>query len=190
MNAFGHVLTLVGFVFAFSLTRLLAHVGELVIARDRVKFSGLSSLSIVAAMLLVYVNWLSMWELRGATNWNAASITTIFLFTLAVCFVSMVATPGTSSKGTIDLDAFYWHQRKVFYSAWLICEILAVITNIVLLDSPSGEKLFQENLLNFTMFPPIILALVVQKRWAQWVGAGLLILANLLFLLLFEWQLD
>jgi hypothetical protein len=190
MNAFSHVLTLVGFAFAFSLTQLLARVGALALARDRVKSPGLTSLGFLAAMLLVYVNWLSMWELRDGANWTLASITAIFLFTLAVCFVCMVTAPDARPEGAIDLDEFYWRHRKVFYWAWLICELLATITNIALLNSPSGGKLFRENMLNIAMFPPIILALSVRKRWAQWVGVIGLILAHIGFLFMFERRLD
>jgi hypothetical protein len=180
----------VGFAFAFSLTQLLARVGELVLARDRVKFSGLTSFGFLAAMLLVYVNWLSMWELRDGTNWTVTSISAIFLFTLTVCFVCMVTAPDACPEGAIDLDEFYWRHRKVFYWAWLICELLAITTNIALLDSASGEKLFRESMLNIAMFPPIVLALSVRKHWAQWVGVVGLILAHIAFLFLFEYRLD
>jgi hypothetical protein len=44
-------------------------------------------------------------------------------------------------------------------------------------------------LVNLAMFPPIILALVVPKRWAQWVGGLGLLAANLAFLVMFERRL-
>jgi len=181
---------MVGFVFALSLTALLSHVGKLVIARDRVKFSWLSSLSIFSAMLLVYVNWLAMWELHVIKNWDVLSITALMLFTLSVAFVCMVAAPKTWPEKSVDLEQFYWRQHKVFYSSWLICVLLAILTNFLLLDSPTGSKLLQENLLNLIMLPPILLALLVSARWAQWFGLCSLILTNFVFLVLFESQIN
>lgn len=61
MPAFTHVLTLISFVFAVSLAQLLLRISALVAARDKVRASGLSILSMATAILLVYMNWLAMW---------------------------------------------------------------------------------------------------------------------------------
>jgi len=44
MTAFEHVTALFSFVYALALTHLLARIAELIVARDRVKFSGLLAL--------------------------------------------------------------------------------------------------------------------------------------------------
>ncbi len=64
MSAFEHVTALLSFVYALALTHLLARVAELIVARERVKFSGLLALGMVNAVLLVFVNWLALWDLR------------------------------------------------------------------------------------------------------------------------------
>ena len=45
-----------------------------------------------------------------------------------------------------------------------------------------ASKLNAENLVNLSMFVPIILALAVPKRWAQWAGGDLLFALNATFL--------
>lgn len=65
MTAFEHVTALLSFVYALALTHLLARIAELIVARDRVKFSGLLTLGMVNAILLVFANWLSLWDLRS-----------------------------------------------------------------------------------------------------------------------------
>jgi len=47
MTAFEHVTALFSFVYALALTHLLARIAELIVARDRVKFSGLLALGMV-----------------------------------------------------------------------------------------------------------------------------------------------
>ena len=42
MTAFEHVTALFSFVYALALTHLLARIAELIVARDRVKFSGVA----------------------------------------------------------------------------------------------------------------------------------------------------
>ena len=189
MLAFNHVLTLISFVFAVSLAQLLVRISALVASRDKVVFSGLSALAMANAILLVYLNWLAMYELRDAGHWNLLSISLMFLFSLSICFISTLAAPQVLGDGTIDMEAFYWTQRYTYYGSWIACEILATIVNWLFADSPMSSKLGAENLVNLAMFPPIILALAVRKRWAQWVGGGLLFVADLAFLVVFERQL-
>lgn len=49
MTVFEHVTTLFSFVYALALTHLLARIAELIVARDRVRFSGLLALGMVNA---------------------------------------------------------------------------------------------------------------------------------------------
>ena len=60
MSAFEHVTALLSFVYALALTHLLARIAELIVTRERVKFSGLLALGMVNAVLMVFVNWLSL----------------------------------------------------------------------------------------------------------------------------------
>jgi len=187
--AFNHVLTLISFVFAVSLAQLLVRISALVASRDKVVFSGLSALAMANAILLVYLNWLAMYELRDAGNWNLLSISVMFLFSLSICFISTLAAPQLLADGPIDLEAFYWTQRYTYYGSWIACELLAMVGNRLFVTSFLASKLGAENLVNLAMFPPIILALAVPKRWAQWVGGIGLFVANATFLIAFEHQL-
>jgi len=172
-----------------SLAQLIIRISALVAVRERVAFSGLSALAWGNAILLVYLNWLAMWELRTANDWNLLSITVVFLFSLSICFISTLAAPHTIESRLINLDAFYWHQRKAYYWSWIACEGLAVIGNQLFPSSPNASRLSAEGLVSFAMFPPILLALLVPKSWAQWVGGGVLFALDATFLIVFERQL-
>ena len=74
MSAFEHVTALLSFVYALALTHLLARVAELIVARERVRFSGLLMLGMVNAVVLVFANWLSLWDLHSITSWDLPSI--------------------------------------------------------------------------------------------------------------------
>ena len=189
MSAFNHVLTLVAFVFAVSLAQLLVRISALIAVRERVVFSGLSALAMGNAILLVYLNWLALWELRTAHDWNLLSISVMFLFSLSICFISTLAAPHATGSGPVDLDAFYWRQRRTYYWSWIACEILAIVGNLLFSNSPIAERLGTESLMSLAMFPPILLALFVPKRWAQWVGGAALFALDLTFLVVFERQL-
>lgn len=189
MGPFNHVLTLVAFVFAVSLAQVLLRISALIAAREKVAYSGLSALAMANAVLLVYSNWLAFWELRGATDWNLLSISVMFLFSLSVCFISTLAAPQWHGDAPLDMESFYWRQRKIYYWSWISCEALAISANLLFPTSPTAPKLAAENLMNLAMFGPIILALAVPRRWAQWVGGAVLFAISLAFLVVFERQL-
>src|SRR2546426_12807036 len=69
-SAFEHVLLLLSFVYALALTHLLSRIGSLLLARARVTFSGLLALDMANAILLVFANWLSLWDIRGLREWD------------------------------------------------------------------------------------------------------------------------
>src|SRR5207244_11721084 len=87
MTAFEHVTALLSFVYALALTHLLARIAELIVARDRVKFSGLLALGMTNAVLVVFANWLSLWDFRLSKAWDLASITVNFLFAIYVLLI-------------------------------------------------------------------------------------------------------
>jgi hypothetical protein len=178
MTAFEHVTALLSFVYALALTHLLARIAELVVARERVRFSGLLALGMANAVLLVFINWLSLWDLRSVKSWDIVSIAVQFLFAIALYFLCVVVGPKTPDEGTIDLEDFYWRQRPYIYGVLLSIVILSLITNIAFLKSANASLFVKENLTVLPMLIPVALALVSRSRWAQWVGGlGYLALA-------------
>jgi hypothetical protein len=186
MDAFRHILQLIAFVFALATTGLLSRVGHLFIERARVKYSGLSAAASLNALLLIYLNWLSFWELRTTPGWTLLSITAIFLFALSVFLTSYFATPHMTTDTKIDMGAFYWRERKPFYWSFCISQVLAVICNQVFSYNGTEVNFIRENAIDLLTLLPIALALAVPKRWAQWAAALALFILNLFFLLALE----
>jgi len=176
MSAFEHVTALLSFVYALALTHLLARIAELIVARERVRFSGLLALGMANAVLLVFANWLSLWDLRSITSWDLASIAIQFLFAVSVYLICVLVGPKTPDEGTIDLESFFWRQRPYFYGAVLSCIILALVANLDFLKTPNAALFVKENLATLPMLIPTTLALISRNRWVQW-AAGLCFLA-------------
>jgi hypothetical protein len=186
MDAFRHILQLIAFVFALATTGLLSRVGYLFIERSRVKYSGLSAAATLNGLLLIYLNWLSFWELRTSPGWTLLSITAIFLFALSVFLTSYFATPHAVATGKIDMEEFYWREHKPFYWSFFISQVLAVICNQVFSYNGTAINFIRENAIDLLTLIPIVLALAVPKRWAQWASALILFVLNLFFLLALE----
>jgi hypothetical protein len=179
MTPFEHVTALFSFVYALALTHLLARIAELIVARDRVKFSGLLALGMANAIVLVFSNWLSIWDLHSLQNWDLLSITIQFLFAIAIFVICVLVGPRMPDEGTLDLEEFFWRQRRYFYGALVACVFLSLFANLVFLKTANAALFLKENLTNLPMFIPTVLGLVSDKRWAQWT-AGLGFLAMML----------
>jgi hypothetical protein len=176
MNAFDHVILLLSFVYALALTHLLSRIGALFGARQRVKFSGPLALAMGVAIMLVYANWLGLWDLRGMKSWDLLSITTQFVFAVGVYLICILVGP---EAGEVDMDAFYWRQRRPYYWTVIVLIVLSLAANAEFLKTPDPALFARENLSNLPMFLPPALALTVTARWAQWL-AGFSLLAMMI----------
>jgi hypothetical protein len=176
MSAFEHVTALLSFVYALALTHLLARIAELVVARERVRFSGLLAVGMINAVVLVFANWLSLWDLRSVSSWELGSIAVQFLFAVSIYVICALVAPKVPDEGAIDLEDFFWRQRPYFYGALLTCEILALIANLDFLKTPNAALFVKENLTTLPMLIPTTLAMISRNRVVQW-AAGLCFLA-------------
>jgi hypothetical protein len=179
MTPFEHVTALFSFVYALALTHLLARIAELIVARDRVKFSGLLALGMANAVLLVFSNWLSIWDLHTIKSWDLFSIAIQFLFAIAIFVICVLVGPKVPDEGTIDLEEFFWRHRRYFYGAVVTCVFLSLIANLAFLQTTNASLFVRENLINLPMFIPTMLGLLSGKRWVQW-AAGLCFLAMII----------
>lgn len=170
MSVFEHVTALFSFVYALALTHLLARIAELIVARDRVKFSGLLVLGMLNAVMLVFANWLSLWDLRSIKSWDLGSIVVQFLFAIVIFIICALVGPKTPEDGSIDLDDFFWRQRPYLYGAIVTCVLLSLIANLAYLKTPTPVLFFKQNLFNLPMFIPTVSAVLFPKRWVQWAG--------------------
>lgn len=190
MSAFEHITALLSFVYALALTHLLARIGELVVVRERVRFSGLLALGMLNAIVLVFVNWLSLWDLRLMTSWDLASIVTQFLVPVAMYVVCALAGPKAPDEGEIDMEQFFWHQRLYFYAAILAVLVLSLLANLAFLKTGNMALFIGENGATLAIMVPTLTALISRNRVIQWV-CGLIILAMLIaFAVLFSSKLS
>ena len=186
MNAFEHVSVLLSFVYALALAHLLSRIGTLLTLRRRVRFSGLAALAMFDVMLMVFANWLSLWDLRTVRTWDILTITSQFVMAVLQFAACSVAVPEAVGEGAIDLDAFYFEQRPMYWGLLTALLASALLANIAFLKSANVALFVGENLATLFMFPPAVLALVMKARWAQWAGGIGLLLMLLYFTVTFE----
>ena len=145
------------------------------VARDRVRFSGLLALGMANAILLVFANWLSIWDFRSLKTWDLASITVEFLLAISMFLICAWLGPRTD-EGEIDLEEFFWRQRPYFYGALLATFVLSLLVNLDFLKTVNVALFVRQNLTVLPMLILSLLGLLSRRRWIQW-AAGFCLLA-------------
>jgi hypothetical protein len=174
VTAFEHVITLLSFIYALALTHLLSRVGALTLARERVRFSGLQALVTVNAVGQVFLTWLAIRDSRGRADVDLITVVVGFAYAISVYLFCAAAAPE-AADGPIDLDAFYWRNRRVFYGFYALSVVAALAASFSVLGTPNQGTFLGRELLTLMFFAPCALAIAVPARWAQWVsGVGLL----------------
>ena len=176
MNAFDHVLVLLSFVYALALTHLLSRIAGLYFARKRVRYSGLAAILIVIAILMVFFSWLELWPFRNTPSWDLASVIVQFVYAIELYFLCALAAPEIVAEGTIDLDAYYWEEFRPFYGLLAATVLTAMAGNFTFLRTNDLSTFWSWQIGSLPAFPPLILAIAVRARWAQWAAGALAIL--------------
>src|SRR5258708_8719675 len=116
---FQQVSVVVSFIFALALTPVFCSASQLLLARDRVRFSALLTVSMVNAALGVIINWLGLWELQNIKHWSLAEVVLQLGWVIPNYFIcSLVAMPY-SEDGLLHMSAFFQRHPPVIFSPTL-----------------------------------------------------------------------
>jgi hypothetical protein len=160
---FQHITVLFSFVFAIALTHVLSCVSKLILARDRVRFSGLHALWMLNALMLLLVNWLSLWLLENIKHWSVGEIMIQLGWAIPQYFTCSLISMPVGNEEVIDMRAFYERQRPVLFSAFALTYVMAMVANFADRNNLEGWK------------PGDWIAALVagwaKPRWLQWTAA-------------------
>ena len=181
---FQHVTVLVSFIFAIALTHVFSSASQLILARDRVRFSWLLAVSMVNAALGVIINWLGLWELQEIKHWSLGEVLLQLGWVSPNYFsCSLVAMP-ISENGQLDMRAFFERQRRVIFSATIALSVMGGLATYFDRNNFAGWKpndWIGAELGGLSLAVFAVLAGWAKPRWLQWVGVGGMFVQNIWF---------
>src|ERR1700759_996520 len=181
---FQHVTVLVSFIFAIALTHVFSSASLLLLARDRVHFSWLLSVSMLNAALGVIINWLGLWELQNIRHWTLGEVLLQLGWVVPNYFsCSLVAMPVTEN-GPLDMPAFFERQRRIIFSATIALSVmgnLAIYADRNTIGWQKPNDWIGAELVGLSLAVFAILAGWGKPRWLQWVGVGGMFAQNIWF---------
>jgi hypothetical protein len=171
---FQHITVLFSFVFAIALTHVLSCVSKLILARDRVRFSGLHALWMLNALMLLLINWLSLWLLEAIKHWSVGEIMTQLGWAIPQYFTCSLISMPVGNEEVIDMRAFFERQRPVLFSAFAVTYAMSMVANFADRNNLEGWKPGDWIGADLLVLPMLIAALVAgwgKPRWLQWISA-------------------
>jgi hypothetical protein len=171
---FQHITVLFSFVFAIALTHVLSCVSKLILARDRVCFSGLHALWMLNALMLLLINWLSLWLLEAIKHWSVGEIMVQLGWAIPQYFTCSLISMPVGNEEVIDMRAFYERQRPVLFSAFAVTYAMSMVANFADRNNLEGWKPGDWIGADLLVLPILIAALVAgwaKPRWLQWTAA-------------------
>src|SRR5258706_2170767 len=171
---FEHTAVLLSFVYALALTHLLSSVTDLVLARERVRFSGLQAAWMLIALVLVFVNWLEIWGLRAIAHWSLVDVTLLFLTAVTQYFTCSLVSVRVERGESVDMSAVFERQKPAFLAACAAMVGMAMVLNYAKRDHSAGLSATDwigENLLILPMAACVAISAFARARWLQWASA-------------------
>jgi hypothetical protein len=185
---FQHVTVLVSFIFAIALTHVFSSASQLILARERVRFSWLLSVSMLNAAFGVIINWLGLWQLQELKHWSLTEVLLQLGWVIPNYFsCSLVAMPYSES-GPLDMPAYFDRQRRVIFSATLALWALGSLATYADRNNFEGWKPNEwigAELAGLPLASCAVLAGWAKPRWLQWVGVGGMFLQNLWYFIFY-----
>jgi hypothetical protein len=135
---FEQITILLSFVFAVALAHLLSSTNDLILARGRLRFSGLLALWMVNALIGLMVNWLSIWQLHIIKTWTVADVLLQFTPAVLQYFACSLVSIRGKSGALLDMPAYYVAHRRAFTGAFAAMMIINLVQNFAYRDSSAG----------------------------------------------------
>lgn len=181
---FEHILIFLSFVYAIAIAYPLASITGLILARDRVVWSGLLLCWMANAVVLLMLNWLAILRLAALPSWTSLQLIVHFAAAFVLYFTCSLTCMRVEDAGTrVDMNAYFDRNRVPILAAFLLFSIIVVAVILVDLSASAltaevATKRLIGLIPNFTV---TLVALVVRRRWVQW-AAALIVLGRLLYL--------
>lgn len=164
MDAFDYVMTLLSFIYALAISHILATIGDLIIARQRVKFSWPQALWMVLAANPIFGWWIALWSLRTEGAWSTAVIGGQIVVAITLYLLSRLVCIRVPEEGPVDLEAYHAKEHRTYLLWYAFAASQAVFYDQVVVRSPVW--LTQD----YAVLPMVLVGLaaaIFPNRWVQ-----------------------
>jgi hypothetical protein len=130
MHPFDYVLTLLSFVYALAIAHVLATVGDLMSAGNRVRFSWLNAAWMLYAFLAALIYWVNMWDLRTQPAWNMGLVAIFFAISSMLYLEIRLVCLRVPIEGAVDMAGFHEREGWKYMAGFAVLAAFTVLLNV------------------------------------------------------------
>lgn len=184
MKIFEYLILFFSFAFTLALTHLLFAITRMIRHRRELKFSPEHALWMGNSLLLLLVNWLSLFDYRGKETFDLGSIAVLMVFVITLYFACAMVSPDFEDHEQYDMAAFHRREGRTYIGAIAALIVVSFIANID--ASNEGVAVWgTENSLVIWMIPPTVLPLLFKNRLIQLLSPIALMALTIAFAVVF-----
>ena len=179
-----HVVLLLSFVYALALAHVLSSVTDLILARERVRWSGLHLVWMLTSTTILFNNWLATATLRNVEHWTLTDEAFNFFVTVAQYFTCSLLVIKVEPGETVDMAAQHSRNRPAFLAAMALTSLVVMVWNYYDSLRTHGNWV-RVDLVDLAAMAPLGVAAFSRSKPMQWLAALTMLALALVFLVLF-----
>jgi len=184
MTPFVFLTVFFSFAYALAFSHVLLAAAEMIRHRRVLVFSWAHALWMANAVILLFSNWISLYDFRSMEVMSLGTILTLFVFVTTLYFTCALVTPDFDAGDGYDMRAFHQRQSRAYIGAILALDIVSFLSNLE--AGHSGVIDWgSQNAIVLAMTPMALLPLLSRNRIVQIVCPIILLIEQFAFLIIY-----
>src|SRR5580658_737881 len=167
LKPFDFIILFFSFIYTLGLTHLLFAATRMIRHRRSVIFSWPHALWMLAALGMMFGNWLSLWDFHDLVSISLPTIATGFVFVVMQYAVCALVAPELETEDDFDLRRFHEREGRTYIAAFLVIMVGSLAFNAMAGWGLGVANWGNQNGIVLAMVPLIVLPLVVKTAWIQ-----------------------
>jgi hypothetical protein len=167
MRPFDFVITFMAFVYALALAHVLLAATHMIRHRRELVFDWAHALWMLAALMMLWANWISLWDLHGLNTLKLPTVATGFLFSILLYAICAFVSPKLDAEDGMNMKLFHETQSRTYVGAFVVTFACALPVNFFATTSLNIATWANQNSIVIAMLLASIAPLIFRARWVQ-----------------------
>jgi hypothetical protein len=189
MRPFDFIIIFLAFIYALALAHLLLAATHMIRHRRELIFDWAQALWMAAALITLWANWISLWDLHALTTFTLPTVATGFLYSMMLYAVCAFVSPKLDGEDGMNMKVFHKTQSHTYIGAFVVLFAITLPVNYFGGADLNIATWSSENAVVIAMLVTAIAPLLFRAPWVQ-IAAPLVLIALVAdYMLTFYWVL-
>ncbi|MBV9700399.1 MAG: hypothetical protein JO078_09775 [Candidatus Eremiobacteraeota bacterium] len=129
MSPFDFVVTFQAFIYALALAHVLLAATHMIRHRRELIFDWAHALWMGAALMILWANWISLWDLHALRTLTLPTVATGFLYSMLLYSVCAFVSPKLDGEDGMNMKRFHETQSHTYIGAFVVLLVITLPIN-------------------------------------------------------------